>query len=153
MTAERWYERHAWLVFAAVGLMGMVIALPVLVDAATGARVFAQLDGVALPAVLEADPAARSYVEFVSRFAFSATFGLDLMTVLIAGFAFRRGARWAWGAMCYWPVLFLSNLLTYEPSTRPVQLAMLTLTTAALAATFRRTWRRTAGAPAPAAHA
>jgi hypothetical protein len=55
--------------------------------------------------------------------------------------------------MCYWPVLFLSNLLTYEPSTRPMQLAMLTLTTAALAATFRRTWRRTAGAPAPTAHA
>jgi hypothetical protein len=142
MTAERWYERYAWTVFAAVGVMGLVIALPVLVDPAAGAGVFEQLDGVAVPAAIDADPAARAYVEFVSRFAFGATFGLDLMTVLVAVFAFRRGARWAWVAFCYWPALFMMNLVTYEPSARPVQLAMLAVTTAALAATYRKTWRR-----------
>lgn len=141
MTTERWYERHAWIVFVIIGLMGLVIALPVLMDPGSGAEVFDQLDGVALPTAIDADPAALAYVEFVYRFAFGATFGLDLMTVLIAVFAFRHGARWAWAAFCYWPALFLSNLLTYEASARPVQVAMLAITVTALAATYRKAWR------------
>jgi hypothetical protein len=143
VTAARWYERYAWIVFAIIGIMGLVIALPVLINPAAGAGVFAQLDGMTLPAAISADPAARTYAEFVYRFAFGATFGLDLMTVLIAVFAFRRGARWAWIAFCYWPALFFTNLLTYEASARPVQLTMLAITIAALAATYRTTWRKT----------
>jgi hypothetical protein len=143
MTTERWYERYAWIVFAIIGLMGMVIALPVLIDPSAGADVFRRLDSMALPATIAADPAVRGYVEFVYRFAFTATFGLDLMTVLIAAFAFRRGARWAWLAFLYWPGLYFTNLLTYEPAARPVQLAMLVVTTAALGASFRKVWQGT----------
>jgi hypothetical protein len=142
MRTERWYERYAWVAFVVIGVMGLSFALPVMLDAGAGAAVFERLDGVTVPDAIQADADATAYVEFVYSFAFSATAGLDFLTVLVATFAFRHGLRWAWVAMLYWPVLFATNALTYDEPARYVQIGMLTLTAAALAATWRRTWRR-----------
>jgi hypothetical protein len=138
---ERWYERYAWIVFLLIGVMGVVIALRVVVNPSAGAGVFEQLDGIALPPAIAASAEALAYVEFLYRFAFGATLGVDLMTILIAVFAFRHGRRWAWAAFCYWPLLFLTNLMTYDAPARYVQLFMLVITTAALSVTYRKTWR------------
>jgi hypothetical protein len=142
MRSGRWYERYAWIVFAVIGVMGLSFALPVMLDAGAGAAVFERLDGVTVPDAIQADAEATAYLEFVYRFAFGATAGVDLLTILVAIFAFRHGRRWAWLAFWYWPVLFATNAFTYDEPARYVQIGMLTLTVAALAATWRRTWRR-----------
>jgi hypothetical protein len=150
MAATRWWEKYAWIVFAAIGVMGLLVAAPVMLDPGAGAAVFEQLDGLALPAVIAGDPAAMAYAEHLYRFAFGATVGVDLLTVLVAVFAFRHGARWAWFALWYWPVLFGTNALAYDGPARYVQLFMLMITTAALAAAYGQAWRRTPVAPSVA---
>lgn len=140
MTTQRMHEKYAWIVFVIIGLMGLVLALPVWFDPSAGADVFEQLDGVTVPATIADSAEATAYVEFLYRFAFTATVGVDLLTVVVAVFAFRHAARWAWLAFCYWPALFLTNFLTYQESARYIQIVMLTLTVGALAASYRKVW-------------
>jgi hypothetical protein len=141
MGALKLVEKHGWIVFVIIGLMGLVIALPVVVDPSRGAAVFEQMDGVAMPTSIATDAAAVAYLEFVSRFAFTATVGVDLLTVLVAVFAFRHGARWAWLAFWYWPALFLTNAIAYDAPARYVQIGMLALTAGILLVTGPRAWR------------
>jgi hypothetical protein len=141
MGALRLVEKHGWIVFVLIGLMGLVIALPVIIDPSRGAAVFEQMDGVVMPASIATDAAAMAYVEYVSRLAFTATFGVDLLTVLVAVFAFRLGARWAWLAFWYWPALFLTNAIAYDAPARYVQIGMLALTAGILLVTGPRAWR------------
>jgi hypothetical protein len=147
MGPRRLTERYGWVVFVIIGIMGVVIALPVVIDPGRAPAVFEQMDGMAMPASLATDAVAMAYLAFVSRFAFTATLGVDLLTVLVAVFAFRHGARWAWFALCYWPALFLTNAITYDAPARYVQVGMLVLTAATLAATGPRAWRHDPAGP------
>lgn len=83
-------------------------------------------------------------MEFISHWATTGTIGFDLLALLVAVTAFRRGERWAWFAFLYWPVLFTTHFFTYESGFRYAQLVWVTLSVAALLATRRKTFGRSA---------
>lgn len=142
MSTERWYERYAWVWFAA--LTGSVIPLAVMIylDPSSATSMWERF-GFAVPAAVAGDPEATRYVEFISHWASTGTIGFDLFGFLIAVTAFRRGERWAWLAFCYWPVMFVTHFFTYESSFRYAQLVWTALTIAALGATYQKVWGRT----------
>jgi hypothetical protein len=149
MATTTWYERAAWIWFAGLSASVLPIAVLGLLAPATMLEVWARF-GHDLPATVAADPAARSYVEFISHWAATGTIGFDLFGLLIAVTAFRRGERWAWLAFWYWPVLFLTHFATYESGFRYAQLVWTALSVVALLATRRRVWSEPA-TPSPAA--
>jgi hypothetical protein len=139
MTTETWRERAAWIYFAALCGSVLPIALWAYVDPSSTLDTWARF-GHELPASIAADPDAVEYVEFIGHWASTGTIGFNLFGLLIAVTAFRRGERWAWLAFWYWPVLFATHFVTYESGFRYAQLVWLTLSVAALLATYRRVW-------------
>jgi hypothetical protein len=148
MATDTWYERAAWIYFAALSGSVLPLAVLVYVDPAAAGELWARF-GYDVPAAVAADPAATQYVEFIGHWASTGTIGFDLFGLLIAITAFRRGERWAWLAFWYWPVLFATHYVTYQSGFRYAQLLWLALSVAALLATRRKVWT-VAVAPRPA---
>jgi hypothetical protein len=140
MRADTWYERAAWIFFAALSGMVLPLAALVYVDPSAATDLWARF-GYDLPAVVATDPTATEYVEFISHWATTGTIGFDLFGLLIAVTAFRRGEKWAWLAFWYWPVLFATHFVTYQSGFQYAQLVWVTLSVAALLATYRKVWR------------
>lgn len=139
MRTDTWYERSAWIFFALLSGMVLPLAILILIDPASAAGMWARF-GYEMPAAVVTDPGATEYVEFISHWAATGTIGVNLLGLLIAVTAFRRGERWAWLAFWYWPVLFLTHFLTYTSSFRYAQLVWVTLSVTALLATRPKVW-------------
>lgn len=139
MKTEKWYARYSWIWFAALTGSVLPLALIIYVNPSAATDLWARF-GYELPAAIAADGTAVEYVEFISHWATTGTIGFDLFGLFIAVTAFRRGERWAWLAFWYWPVLFITHFITYQSSFRYLQLVWLTISVAALLATYRRTW-------------
>lgn len=139
---ERWYERHAWIYFALVAVVGLVGAIGVWLSPGSGESLFDGF-GLSQPAAIAADPEATRYVEHVFEWSAISTIGLDLFALLIAATAFRRGERWAWAAFWFWPAMFASHFVLYDSAFRYAQLVWLVLAVLALAATARKAWAPT----------
>jgi hypothetical protein len=139
MPKKPWYEQAAWIYFAVLCGSVLPIALLGYVAPSTTLDIWARF-GHDVPAVVAADPAALSYVEFIGHWAMTGTIGFDLFGLLIAVTAFRRGERWAWLAFWYWPVLFVTHFVTYESGFQYAQLVWTALSVAALLATRRQVW-------------
>lgn len=80
MATEAWYYRLSWLILAIVGALAGVIALSTLF-----------VDG---------------YTPDTDTLIASFGIGFAITTVAIASTAFRRGERWAWIALAFWPIFF-----------------------------------------------
>ena len=140
MSSERWYERYAWIWFVVLTAPILPLALLIYIDPSSGTDLWARF-GYELPAAVAGDAEATEYVEFISHWASTGTIGFDLFGLLIAVTAFRRGERWAWLVFWYWPVLFITHFFTYESAFQYAQLVWLTISVAALLATYRKVWR------------
>lgn len=140
-SGDTWYERAAWIFFAVFsgGVLPMAVLYYLDPSAATGLW---ERFGYALPAAVAGDAAAIEYVAFISHWATTGTIGFDLFALLVALTAFRRGERWAWFAFLYWPALFTTHFFTYQSSFRYAQLVWVTLSVAALLATYRKVFGR-----------
>lgn len=141
---ETWYERTAWIFFALVSGVVLPLAIVSYLDPSSTTALWERF-GYALPTAVAADASAMEYVEFISHWATTQTLGLDVLGLLVAVTAFRRGERWAWLAFWFWPFLFVTHFFSYESSFRYAQLVWLALSVAALLATYRKVW---GGAPA-----
>lgn len=141
MMRKRWYEQAAWIWFALVSASVIPIVLLSYVNPEAAAGTWSRF-GYEMPAVVRADPGATEYVEFISHWAATSTLGFDLLALLIAVTAFRAGARWAWLALWYYPLMFLTHFFTYTSGFRYAQLVWLLLSVAALLAAYGTVWRR-----------
>lgn len=138
---DAWYERAAWIFFALISAGILPMAIGLYLDPASATGLWERF-GFALPTTVAGDPAAMEYVEFISHWATTGSIGFNLFGALIAVTAFRRGERWAWLALCYWPVMFATHFVVYESGFRYLQLVWIVLSVAALAATYPKVWRR-----------
>lgn len=151
MDTRPWYQRYAWLWFAAMSAVGLVGGAVLFARPESAGALFARF-GYPLPAVIEADPAAAAYFEFVAHWTSTATLGFNLFGLLIAATAFRRGERWAWYACWFWPAFFTAHFATYQSGFRYAQVAWVVISVAVLLAT-RPERRERAGAPGVASAA
>lgn len=130
-------ERHAHWLFVIIGGMGCLVSLAMLADPTIGLGVLGGV-GPDVPPGAEDD----AFTAFVFRWTATAMFGSNVLTVLIALTAFRRGERWAGVALWYWPAMFVSHLVMYRWGPMSyVQILWLTLTIPVLAAHFARASR------------
>lgn len=140
-STDRWYERAAWIFFAVIsgGVLPMAIVYYFDASAATGLW---ERFGYAMPAAVAGDAAATEYVEFISHWASTGTIGFNVLALLVAVTAFRRGEGWAWLGFLFWPVMFTTHFFTYESGFRYAQLVWVVLSVAALLTTHRKPFGR-----------
>jgi hypothetical protein len=145
--SEPWHHKYAWLLFALVGLSGLIPGIQISIDPLSGGTFLASF-GYPIPDVILADAEALAFLSFFLRWTGLMVIGVDGLTIVVAATAFRRGERWAWWAFWYWPLVFLAHFFMYDSAFRFAQLVWLALTALALLATYKKHHR-----PIPAMNA
>lgn len=110
----RFVEKYAWLVFVLLALVLLVIGLsgpqgPV--GPGTPLNAF----GIAHPTALDIEMRLRGTV----------VLGMVIFSLAISLFAFRKGERWAWFALWYWPLFFLLHVAAFGTWVPDLPLALL----------------------------
>ena len=105
----RFSERHAWKVFAAIGV---IIALFGAGDIGSGGAsfqsgegvLFTSLTGTTWDELRAADPGAAKMIDYLWRAEGAVLVVAGMLTFAISLTALRRGDRWAWYAMWVFPL-------------------------------------------------
>lgn len=103
--AEKAYEKHAWVLFLALGVFGVIAALL----AFAGAPVFGQEPVTAL------------------RTMGILLLGFSILTIATSFKSYRGGERWAWFTFWYWVVISLYFVSTGGPPELNIPLLIVAL--------------------------
>ena len=126
-------------IFVLIAVAGLAMSAQAMLDPIGFLGVLRDVAGADPAAVAARDPETARALVFLGRWIATALWGSDGITLLLALTAFRAGNRWAWWALCYWPVMFVAHAMLYAPGTTLwyVQFVNLALSVAALAVADR----------------
>jgi hypothetical protein len=104
-----WFERKGWTIFSGISLVTAVFGLG---DVIGGGSTFAsgevvlfnRMTGTTWDALQAADPGAAKLIDYQVRAGGAGLLLLGVLSLAICMTALRRGERWAWYAMCAWPL-------------------------------------------------
>ena len=111
----RFAERYAWVVFVLLALVLLLIGLsgP---QGPVGPGSPLNAFSIPNPNVLDID----------LRFRGTLVLGMVLFSLAITLFAFRKGERWAWFVLWYWPLFFLLHVAAFGTWLPDLPIAVLT---------------------------
>jgi hypothetical protein len=111
----RFAERYAWVVFVLLALVLLLIGLSgPQGPAGPGSPIHAF--GIPNPNVLD----------IALRLRGTLVLGMVLFSLAITLFAFRKGERWAWFVLWYWPLFFLLHVAAFGTWLPDLPIAVLT---------------------------
>lgn len=103
--SAKWYEKHAWLIPFAIGLLLLRGAL-------------AHITGLQLEDIsqeLQASmPIVHDFVRMTDRELGIDLAGFAILVMVISAVSYRKGERWAWYALWIVPVLFLAQTVNRQ---------------------------------------
>lgn len=113
--AERAFERHAWIILFAVGIIFALFgAGDIALGTAADPAIVEGLTGMTPEEIGEVDPAILHLVNQQTRAGGAAILVAGLLAAAVAATSYRRGERWAWYALWTLPLLnVLIFLLMY----------------------------------------
>ncbi len=103
--AEKAYEKHAWIIFFATGIVILVV---VFVELLALYLADPSLKGLSW---LTSDPAVLSYIRWGATFAILSAIGFAIFVIGASLTSYRRGERWAWYSFLYLPLFLLVSLV------------------------------------------
>lgn len=109
--SERAYEKHAWLIFFALGIVGVVIGLNgVFTGRPYGEDALVKsVTGVGWDELAASNPRFATYASLYIRFSSVAALFFSFLSVMIAWKSYRRAERWAWYAFWAIPISALAS--------------------------------------------
>jgi len=106
---EKAYEKHAWTLLFALGVVGLLLALIDIFSSTPDGDylvMFRNFSGTTWEKLLAADPGVANFIRFILRGLGLALAGSNLFLMAVALKSFRRGEKWAWYVSLYLPVSF-----------------------------------------------
>lgn len=138
MKNEKWFEKYSGIVFILIAVTGLIPAIQMLLSPSSAQSFFAGF-GHPIPESILADQSESEFLTFVIRWIGTILIGGNVLTIFIASTAWREGEKWAWFAMCYWPLMFASHYFMYgEVFLKTAQLIWVALTLVTLGSNFSR---------------
>lgn len=123
-------HRASWILFVVIATLGTLMGVRSLFDPRSLLAIF---DMMGVSTAVLAAPEHDALVDLMGRWVATALLGGNVLTIVIACTALRRGERWAAWSMLYWPLMFVSHFLMYPPGPmRTMQIAWTILSVAAL---------------------
>ena len=104
---ERAYERYAWMLLFVEGIFGLVFALYfIFISRDPDPAVTMNKIGKTWDELIASDPRVADYLSYLLRFVGLSLVGISIFGMSVSATAYRRGEKWAWYALWYFPVFF-----------------------------------------------
>ena len=91
------YEKHAWIIFLAVGILILIVGLNFLTLPYYEPT---QWD------YLTSDPKVVNHINMGSKALGLVGIGFAILTIAVSLTSYRRGEKWSWYTLCYFPVFW-----------------------------------------------
>ncbi len=110
---EKAYEKHAWIIFFALGIagLGQVFSL-VFTGEPPAPEVLKGMTGMTWSELVSSNPGFANYVSFILREWGYSFFFFDVLFMAVSLKSYRRGEKWAWYA--FWILPIYSGLAVAE---------------------------------------
>jgi len=99
--AEKAYEKYAWIVLLALGILGLTGGLvqAFAVSGQLDAGIIRNLTGMTWEEIATRSPGIASYISYLQRTMGMGTLSGSVLLVAIAAIPYRKGERWSWYAI------------------------------------------------------
>jgi hypothetical protein len=108
---ERAYEKYAWVILFANGLLWLLYSIAVLFLSSTmetpSGDAVKTLTGAPFSQIVASNPGIANYIYYLLRNLAIIIFGFGALLTVISATAYRKGAVWAWYLMWVAPVILL----------------------------------------------
>ncbi len=98
---EKAYEKHAWIILFALGILGVTggLAQVFAVSGQLDAGIIRNLTGMTWEEIVTRSPGIASYISYLQRTMGIGTLSGSVLLVAIAAIPYRKGERWSWYAI------------------------------------------------------
>lgn len=105
---EKFYVKYAWLIFLIIGIMIAIGGLPHMLGLNTDPALVEAISGETIEGLNASNPEHFNLYDFYFRSGGLSDLGVAFFMITITIFAYRKGEKWAWFALWFVPVFFLS---------------------------------------------
>jgi hypothetical protein len=102
---EKGYKKHAWVLLFVVGIMGAVGTYPFLLGIEPSPQYFKSMTGITWDSFLSGGQGMVPYVRDSLRITGVLFIGMCIFIMAISATSFRKGERWAWYVLWYYPIM------------------------------------------------
>lgn len=107
--SEKAYERHAWILLFAIGVLILVSAVPHALGVNTDPATAERIVGMTLSELETSNPRFFDLYIFYFRFGGLSDLGFAFLITTISVTAYRRGEKWAWYVFWSLPAFFMGS--------------------------------------------
>ncbi len=103
--SEKVYEKYAWVILFAVGIVGVIASYPFLQGIEPSPEYFKSMTGVTWDSFINSGQFTERYIRDALKLTGVLFIGMCIFIMAISATAFRRGERWAWSVLWYFPLM------------------------------------------------
>ena len=145
--AEKAYEKHAWILLFALGMVALAYGIYFLVvGIPPDAQLVKKITGITWNELVASEPGATAFLRTETFRVLGLTLiGLGIFGMAVASIPFRRGEKWAWYVSLYIPVYFaafVANNLTLGGSFWQMLVAFLIISLLGLLLPYKKFFPR-----------
>lgn len=102
---EKGYKKHAWILLFAVGILGAIGSYPFLLGIEPSPQYFKSMAGITWDSFIGSGQGMVPYVQDALIVTGVLLIGMCILIMAISATSFRKGERWAWYVMWYFPTV------------------------------------------------
>jgi hypothetical protein len=106
---EKVYEKYAWVILAAIGIVTLVAGVPHALGFNTDPGTAEKVAGMSLGELEASNPRFHDLYDFYFRFGGLSDMGWAFLLIVISATKYRQGEKWAWYTLWFLPILFLGS--------------------------------------------
>ena len=106
---EKVYEKYAWILLFAIGVIFLVSAVPHTLGINTDPETVERIIGMTLNELKDSNPGFFDLHIFYFRFGGLSDLGFAFFITAISLTAYRKGEKWAWYALWFLPAYFTGS--------------------------------------------
>lgn len=104
---EKFYEKYAWIILAAIGIVTLVAGLPHALGFNTDPATAERVVGMSLGDLEASNPGFYDLYDLYFRFGGLSDMGWAFLLIVISTTKYRQGEKWAWYTLWFLPILFI----------------------------------------------
>ena len=106
---EKVYEKYAWIILFAIGVIFLVTGVPHALGINTDPETVQRISGMTLSQLKDSNPGFFNLYIYYFSFGGLSDLAFAFFTIVISLTAYRKGEKWAWYALWFIPAFFIGS--------------------------------------------